>query len=82
MAKRKTTVPDNETPAQSFVRVVEPRVGKALKAIGLVGSVTGSAYKAKPEQYAQIITALRDGVDKVEARFAGKGDTASGFSLG
>lgn len=82
MAKRKTTVPDNETPAQAFVRVIEPRVGKAIKAIDLVGSVTGSAYKAKDEQHAQIVTVLREAVDKVEQRFAGKGGTASGFKLG
>jgi len=81
MAKRKTTVPENETPTQCFKRVVEPRVGKAIKAIDLVGSVTGSAYKAKDEQYAQILTALREAIDRVEQRFAGKGDKASGFSL-
>lgn len=81
MAKRKTKVPENETPTQCFKRVVEPRVGKALKAIGLVGSVTGSAYKSNPEQVATIITALKDAIDKVEQRFAGKGDTTSGFSL-
>lgn len=82
MAKRKTTVPENETPAQCFVRVVEPRVGKAIKAIDLVGSVTGSAYKGKDEQYAQILAALTDAVERVEQRFAGKGDKASGFKLG
>ena len=82
MAKRKTTVPDNETPAQAFVRVVEPRVGKAIKAISLVGSVVGSAYKAKDEQHAQIVTALKEAVERVEQRFAGKGDKASGFKLG
>lgn len=81
MAKRKTAVPENETPAQSFVRVVEPRVGKAIKAIDLIGSVTGTAYKAKDEQYAQILAVLREAVDKVEQRFAGKGDKASGFKL-
>jgi len=81
MAKKKTKVPENETPAQCFKRVVEPRVGKALKSIGLVGSVTGSAYRNTPEQVATIIAALKDAVDKVEQRFAGRGDTTSGFSL-
>lgn len=81
MAKGKSQVPKDEKPAARFKRVVEPRVGKALKAIGLIGSVTGSAYKYSDEDIAKIVAALRDGVDKVEQRFAGKGDTASGFAL-
>lgn len=81
MAKGKSKIPENETPAQCFKRIVEPRVGKALKAIGLVGSVTGQSYKATDAQHALIVTALRDAVDKVEQRFAGKGDKAAGFKL-
>lgn len=81
MAKRKTKIPANETPTQRFKRVVEPRVGKALKAIGLIGSVQGSAYKCTAEQIAEISTALTDAVEKATMKLSGQGDTASGFSL-
>lgn len=81
MAKKKKEVPKDEKPDVRFKRVIQPRVGKALKAISLVGSVTGSAYKYNDEQAAEIVTALRDEVDKVEARFGGTGETASGFKL-
>lgn len=82
MAKGKKQIPKEENPTQRFKRVVEPRVGKALKSIGLVGSVTGTAYKYSDKDIADIMAALQDAVDKVGQRFAGKGDTASGFSLG
>lgn len=81
MAKGKTKVPENETPKQRFKRVVEPRVGKAVKAIGLVGSVSGSAYKYDDNDIAKIQTALVDATDKAMQKLSGVGDTASGFSL-
>ena len=40
MAGKKVTIPKDEKPAARFKRVVEPRVGKAVKAIGLIGSVS------------------------------------------
>ena len=66
---------------QRFKRVVEPRVGKAMKAISLVGSVSGSAYEYTNDDIVVIMSALQEAVNKVEQRFAGKGDTTSGFSL-
>lgn len=81
MAKRKKEVPKEENKSQRFIRVVQPRVGKAIKSIGLVGSVTGSTYDYSNEQAEQIVEALQDAVDKVAARFEGTVDTASGFSL-
>jgi len=81
MAKGKTTVPKDEKPAARFRRVVEPRVGKALKAIGLVGSVTGAAYKYSEEDVHSISLALKDAVDKAIQRLLGQGDVASGFKL-
>lgn len=81
MAKRKSVVPDNEKPAARFKRVVEPRVGKAIKAITLVGSVTGSAYKYTPDDIVVIQTALEDAVEKAIKRLSGVGDTSSGFKL-
>ncbi len=81
MARKKTEVPENETPVQRFKRVVEPRVGKAIKAISLVGSVSGSAYSYKPADVDKIMLALTDEIRKTKDRLAGKGGKASGFSL-
>lgn len=81
MAKRKSQVPKEETAAQRFKRVIEPRVGKALKAIRLVGSVSGSTYSYTERDVANIVTALRDAVDGVEQRFSSKAPTTDGFTL-
>lgn len=81
MAKKKTQIPKEETPRQRFKRVVEPRVGRALKAIGLIGSVSGSAYTYADSDIATIVTALREAISKMERRFAGEGDSTGGFSL-
>lgn len=81
MAKRKSKIPENETPVQCFKRVVEPRVGKALKSIGLVGSVTGTAYKYTDDDVATIGAALLNAVEKAMQRLKGTGGKASGFRL-
>lgn len=81
MAKGKKQIPKEETPTQRFKRVIEPRVGKALKAISLVGSVTGSAYKYSEADVAVIASALEEAVEKAMNRLHGVGDTTSGFSL-
>lgn len=81
MAKRKKDIPKEETSTQRFKRVVEPRVGKALKAIGLVGSVTGAAYSYTEKDVDNISFALADAVNKAVARLRGVGDKASGFTL-
>lgn len=81
MPRKKSTIPKDETPAQRFKRVIEPRVGKALKTIGLIGSVSGSTYKSTDEQIAVIEAALTDAVEKAMQRLSGTGDKASGFKL-
>ncbi len=81
MAKKKSQIPDNETPEKRFKRVVEPRVGKAIKAIGLVGSVSGATYKVTEKDIANIETALTEALQKSMKRLGGTGDKASGFSL-
>lgn len=81
MAKKEQKIPKDEKPTARFKRVVEPRVGKALKAIGLVGSVQGSAYKCTDEQIAEIHSVLTEAVKKATSKLSGIGDVVSGFSL-
>ena len=81
MSKNKRETPKEETKAQRFRRVIEPRVGKALKAIRLVGSVTGSSYECDTAQIAAISSALEDAVTKATDRLSGKGGASGGFTL-
>ena len=81
MAKKKREIPKEETKAQCFRRVVSSRVVKALKAIRLVGSVTGSSYEYDPSQIATINAALTEGVSKAMAGLEGKSDGRDSFSM-
>ena len=81
MKKSRKTAKTAEEKAKDFIRVVTPRVKKALKAIRLIGNQSGSAYNYTPEQVANIITALRLEVDAVEKRYAGSGQQDIDFSL-
>lgn len=81
MAKKKTTTRPDENKHDKFVRVVIPRVNKALKAIRLVGNQAGAAYAPAKEDVAHIIATLHDEIDKVEKRYTTKGTSEQGFSL-
>ena len=61
MAGRNKVNP-NETPAERFKRLGNVRLSKAVRAIGLMGHLTGSQYVKTPEQVSIIEKALQDGV--------------------
>lgn len=81
MAKKKSTIPKNESKRDRFKRVVTPRVNKALKMIALVANQAGAAYEYKPEDIESIITVLRDAVTAVESKYLCKGEQSVGFKL-
>lgn len=81
MAKRKSEVPKDEKPTDRVKRVIAPRVGKAIKYIGLVGLTTDAAKLLSPENKQQILGDLEAAVRKVERQFAGKGTTTTGYTL-
>jgi hypothetical protein len=64
-----------------FVRVVTPRVGKAIKAIGLIANCAGANYLYSDMQVAQILSALDGAVKGIESVFAKKTVTQTGFSF-
>lgn len=72
--RRKSNIPKDETKEARFIRVVTPRVTKAVKAIRNVGHCAGPAYKYTSEQKKQIIEAIfvavKDLDDKLEAKKA------------
>ena len=81
MKKHREPTKTPEEKAKDFIRVVTPRVKKALKAIRLIGNQSGAAYKYTDEQVANIITALRLEVNAVEKRYQGTGSQDIEFSL-
>lgn len=64
-----------------FVRVVTPRVRKALKAIGLIGNQSGAAYAPTDDEVAHIFAVLYKKLEETEKRYSSKGHTAEDFTL-
>jgi len=81
MSKRKKNVPKDETKRDKFKRIIEPRVRKALKAIGLIGNCSGSAYEYSQEDVAQIMVALTAAMGTMESSFQSKGKQTIDFDL-
>lgn len=65
----------------TFIRVVAPRVNKALKCIRLVGNCATSNYLYTPEQAKAITLALQAAVQGVENAFTKKVEKQAEFSL-
>ncbi|HXV18847.1 MAG TPA: hypothetical protein VD883_02085 [Candidatus Omnitrophota bacterium] len=58
-----------ESKADRFKRLSEPRVSNAVKKIKLIGNLAGSSYEFTPEQVSNILTALKTSVEEVESKF-------------
>lgn len=85
MAKKQkksgTKPPDNESKADRFVRVVTPRIVKAVKALELIGNCAGSSYEYTPKQTAQIFSTLCSVLEGVQQRFVSASRDAPKFSF-
>jgi len=84
MATKKTTATasvstSKETKEQALVRLATNRVGKALKALDIVGNL--GAYKPTEAQVKSIIVALDNRLSEVEGRLKGSKTEAAGFTL-
>lgn len=71
-----------ETKSQTFVRLANSRVGKAMGALSVIGNLASPNYEYTDDQAAKIVAALQSEVDALKAKFA-KPEAAvkSGFSL-
>lgn len=58
-----------ETKQQKFVRIAEPRVTRACKAISLLGNLAGSSYEYTEEQVEAMFGAVQQELDKARAAF-------------
>lgn len=88
MTEQKKSTKDTRTAEQkikdkqaAFVRIVQPRVDKALKAISLVGNCATSNYLYTSEQAARIGMVLDKAVVSVQEKYAKKTTESTGFSL-
>lgn len=70
--RRKANIPKDESKADRFVRVVTPRIVKAVKSISVVGYCAGSTYEYTPKQIQQIVDVLLDAVEGVNKKFTVK----------
>lgn len=61
---------ENETKEQRFVRIAEPRVNRACKAVSLLGNLAGSGYEYTEEQVNAMFGAVQEALDTARAAFA------------
>jgi len=80
-SSRRAQPPENETPAEAFVRLATGRTNKAVKSISLIAQLTGTAYESTDVQKRAILTALEAAVEQVKEVFAGTAKSSDSFKL-
>lgn len=63
---------ENETKEERFVRIAEPRVSRACKAVSLLGNLAGSGYEYTEEQVSSMFGAVQEALDTARAQFKKK----------
>lgn len=61
-----------ETKQQKFVRIAEPRVTRACKAVRLLGNLASSSYEYTEEQVDAMFGAVQQELDTARAAFSQK----------
>lgn len=69
----------NESKAERFVRLAEPRVSRACKAISLIGHLAASSYEYTEGQVDAMFKAMEDELATQRAKFKKKKDTKFSF---
>lgn len=59
----------NESKAERFVRLAEPRVNRACKAISMIGHLAASSYEYTEQQVDAMFRALQQELDAQKAKF-------------
>lgn len=59
----------NESKAERFVRLAEPRVNRACKAISLIGNFATGDYEFTEQQVAAMFAAMQEELDAQRAKF-------------
>lgn len=61
-----------ETKEERFIRIAEPRVSRACKAVSLLGNLAGSGYEYTEEQVDAMFGAVQEELDTARAQFKKK----------
>ena len=60
---------NNESKAERFVRLAEPRVSRACKAISLIGHLAASSYEYTEKQVEAMFGAMQEELNAQKAKF-------------
>lgn len=63
----------NESKAERFVRLAEPRVSRACKAISMIGHLAASSYEYTEKQVEAMFGAMQEELNAQKAKFTKKG---------
>ena len=69
----------NESKAERFVRLAEPRVNRACKAISLIGHLAASSYEYTEKQVEAMFGAMQEELDAQRAKFSKNKDKKFSF---
>ena len=58
-----------ESKAERFIRVAEPRVGRACKAISLIGNFATGDYEYTEQQVDAMFGAMQEALDTAKVKF-------------
>ena len=59
----------NESKAERFVRLAEPRVNRACKAISMIGHLAASSYEYTEQQVDAMFAAMQEALDTARAKY-------------
>ena len=60
---------NNESKAEKFVRLAEPRVNRACKAISMIGHLAASSYEYTEQQVDAMFAAMQDALNTARAKY-------------
>lgn len=60
---------NNESKSERFVRLAEPRVSRACKAISLIGHLAASSYEYTDKQVEAMFGAMQEELNTQKAKF-------------
>lgn len=60
---------NNESKAERFIRVAEPRVSRACKAISLIGNFATGDYEYTEQQVDAMFAAMQEALDTARAKY-------------
>lgn len=60
---------NNESKSERFVRLAEPRVSRACKAISLIGHLAASSYEYTDKQVDAMFEAMQEELNAQKAKF-------------